>query len=251
MPGKITAVMLTLLFWSTVTICAQETVQNAADEGHPLNGARGGVHVSTLGTGAFAAWDVSDAFAIRGSANYFGYDLDRELSGIEYTVDLQLQSFGLLLDWHAFRGGFRVSGGAFVHRNELSAVAEASDIEIGEGLYHGVLDALVDFGSLAPYLGLGWSSRHGRSGFSVGVEAGILFHGTPKLRATGMADLEGVECRFAISEGGETTFSSCPASALLVDALKDDLEAEHREVSGNLDNFQLYPVVALSVLYRF
>ena len=80
---------------------------------------------------------------------------------------------------------------------------------------------------------------------------GALFRGMANLRATGMADLEGIECRFSVSEAAEATLPNCPAPVLLSGELKDNLEAEHRELRGDLDNFQLYPVVSLNVSYRF
>ena len=278
MIGQITVAVLTMVLLSIVSVCAQETMQEgetlqdeemrvqeeetvqgegmmqvedmmqgAVDESPSLRGARAGAQVSTLGLGVFAAWDASDAFAVRGMVNYFDYDFgDSEEAGNEYNVDLQLQSLGLILDWHAFRNGFRVSGGLFLNQNEFSAMAEDSGLEIGDGLYDGVLDTLVDFNGIAPYLGLGWSSRHGRSGLSIGVEAGVLMQGTPKLSASGMVTTEtGTHCDFSVSEDGKATV--CPA----LGELKADLEAEHRELSGELDSYQLYPVLSLGVSYRF
>ena len=245
MGGKITTAVLTVVFLSFASVCAQEVMQDAVDESRsPTMDA--GAHVSTLGLGVFAAWDASNAFAVRGMVNYFGHNLDREEAGIEYEIDLRLQSLGLILDWRAFGNGFRVSGGAFVNRNELSAMAEEGDIEIGDNLYDGVLNTLVDFNSVAPYLGVGWSSGRGRSGFSVGIEAGVLFQGTPKLSATGTVITgAGAICDFSVSRSGEAMV--CPA----LGDLKSDLETEHRELSEELDSYDLYPVVSLSVSYHF
>lgn len=276
--GKVAVAALIVAFLSIASVCAQETmqegetlqdedmmiqeeemvqdeetmqveavVQDAVAESPSLHGARAGAQVSTLGLGMFAAWDAWDAVAVRGMINYFDYDFgDREEAGNEYNVDLQLQSLGLILDWHALRNGFRVSGGVFFNQNEFSIMAEDSGLEIGDGLYDGVLDALVDFNGMAPYLGLGWSGGRGRSGFSVGIEAGILFQGTPKLSVNGTVTTgAGTMCDFSVSEAGKATV--CPA----LGELKADLEAEHRELSGELDSYQLYPVLSLGVSYRF
>lgn len=163
MIGNIATVILAVVFLSTTSVCAQgiaqegemmqgeEMAQGVADDSRSPT-TRAGAQVSTLGLGVFAAWDASDTFAVRGMINYYEQDLDRHEAGIEYNVDLQLQSVGLILDWHAFRSGFRVSGGAFINQNEFSAMAEDSGIEIGETLYDGVLDTLVDFNGMAPYL---------------------------------------------------------------------------------------------------
>ncbi len=141
MIGQITVAVLTVVFLSTASVCAQEMTQeedmiqdgetlqveemtqDVADESRTLRGRRAGVQVSTLGLGVFAAWDATNTFAVRGMVNYFGWDLDRHEAGIEYKVDLQLQSLGLILDWYAFHNSFRVSGGAFINQNEFSAMA--------------------------------------------------------------------------------------------------------------------------------
>lgn len=258
MIGKVTMTALTVVLLSIASsVCAQETVQEGemmqveemtqgmADKSHPPT-ARAGVQVSTLGLGVFAAWDVSEAFAVRGMVNYFGRDLGHHEAGIEYKVDLQLQSIGLILDWYALRNGFRVSGGAFLNQNEFSAIAKDSGLEIGDNLYDGVFDALVDFNSVAPYLGISWNSGRGRSGLSVGMEAGVLFQGTPRLSANGAVTTgAGTECEFFISEAGNAMVCSALAE------LKADLEAEHRELGDELSSYELYPVISLSVLYRF
>ena len=220
-------------------------MQNAAGESRSLHGVRAGVHVSTLGLGVFAAWDAWDTFAIRGLVNYFDYDLEDESYDDEANeVNLQLQSFGLVLDWHAFRNGFRVSGGAFVNGNELSSVDKGRDLDIGDGLYDGVLDTHTDFSSIAPYLGLGWSSGHGRSGLSVGIEVGVLFQGAPRLTFDGKVTSAETDCDFSISRDGKATV----CAELLSGGLKEDLEAEHRDLS---DSLELYPVVFLGMSYRF
>ncbi|MDE0204710.1 MAG: hypothetical protein OXP66_01570 [Candidatus Tectomicrobia bacterium] len=256
MIGQDTVTVLTVVLLSIASVSAQEMMQDRemvqteemmqdmADEGRDPT-TRAGAHVSTLGLGVFVARDVSNAFAVRGMVNYFGRDLDRHEAGIQYEVDLQLQSVGLILDWHAFRNGFRLSGGAFLNQNEFAATAEGSDMEIGENEYNGLLDALVDFDGVAPYLGLGWNSGRGRSGLGFGIEAGVLFQGTPKLSASGMVTEGGITCDFSVSQNGNATV--CPALGVL----KADLEVEHRELDDELEGYQFYPVLSLSVSYRF
>ena len=210
-------------------------------------GARLGAHVGTLGVGAFAGWDAAHLLTVRGLVNTAGVGLDLDEDGTEFAVDLQLQSFGLVLDLHPFRNGFHLSGGAFTNGNQLSAMAEAGDIEIGDGRYDARVEALIDFEGVAPYFGLGWSSRRDRSGFSVGFEAGVLLQGEPLLSATGRIASAGEDCQFSVSREGRANI----CSEFDDTGLMNDLESEHREVRDDLEDIPFWPVLVLSLSYRF
>ena len=96
------------------------------------NGWRVGAHGGTAGVGASAAWDFHDKLAVRAIANRFNYDRKETVSGKRYKGKLELANFGLLLDWHPFDNGFRVSGGAILNRNELNARATAETLKLGD-----------------------------------------------------------------------------------------------------------------------
>jgi hypothetical protein len=64
---------------------------------------------------------------------------------------------------------------------------------------------------------------------TLGVEAGALFQGAPRIREFG-------------SEGGSLSAEAGFAS---------DLERERIRVENDLDGYRLYPVVRMSLGYRF
>ena len=224
------------------------------------NGWRVGAHGGTAGVGASAAWDFHDKLAVRAIANRFNYDRKETVSGKRYKGKLELANFGLLLDWHPFDNGFRVSGGAILNRNEINARANAADgFKIGENPYgRGNLDAKVDFRNFAPYLGVGYDGGRGKKGFSFFAEAGAMFQG--KARLTGKGNVSGgggiVNCNFTISRSGQAniTGAGCvrnPGNAAVYDRLAMDIGREHEKLNDKLKNFKVYPVVALGVIYRF
>ncbi|HEX4939177.1 MAG TPA: hypothetical protein VFX11_10905, partial [Candidatus Kapabacteria bacterium] len=86
--------------------------------------------ISSLGYGLEADYVLSDRFSVRGQFNQYDYDDTFEEDGIDYDGTLDLSTFGVLLDWHPFGGGFRVSAGGFNVDNELSGVGS------GAGTYH-------------------------------------------------------------------------------------------------------------------
>ena len=228
------------------------------------NGWRVGAHGGTAGVGASAAWDFHDKLAVRAIANRFNYDRKETVSGKRYKGKLELANFGLLLDWHPFDNGFRVSGGAILNRNELSARATSDALKIGDNNIaygSGEVDADVDFRNFAPYLGVGYDGGRGKKGFSFFAEAGAMFQG--KARLTGKGSVSAPvgtgganrTCGFTISRSGQASFTGADCTQATnptaFNRLKEDVEREHAKLNDKLKNFKVYPVVALGVIYRF
>ena len=57
----------------------------------------------------------------------------------------------------------------------------------------------------------------------------------------------GTECSFSVSTDGAATATNCTDQP----TLEADLEAEHMDLSGELEDFKWYPVLTLGVSYRF
>ena len=236
-------------------LCSVASVTLGVARANPLEGmgpVQIGVHGGTLGLGVNAGLDISEKFAARGMFNTFGLDYEETESGNEYKGDLDLQSIGLVTDWHPFAGGFRVTGGLFLNNNEVSATATERDLDIGGTMYDGEISMLLDFESIAPYFGAGWTSGPiGEPGFSFSVDAGLLYQSTPRISGSGRLMGTGPQssCSFSLSTGGHATLTGCSGADFA--ALEDDLESEHAELSGELEDFEWYPVLSIGVSYRF
>ena len=224
------------------------------------NGWRVGAHGGTAGVGASAAWDFHDKLAVRAIANRFNYDRKETVSGKRYKGKLELANFGLLLDWHPFDNGFRVSGGAILNRNEINARTTGANFELGDGgggrMYTGEVRANVDFRNFAPYLGVGYDGGRGKKGFSFFAEAGAMFQGKARLTGKGNVRIAGggdARCDFTISRSGQANFDNSVGCTALrrVPGVRDDIRQEHEKLNDKLKNFKVYPVVALGVIYRF
>ena len=206
-----------------------------------------GLHGGTLGAGVHAGYDISNDLAIRGLVNYFNLDFDKKKAGNEYKGEVDLRSVGLVLDWHPFWGAFRVSGGAFLNDNRLSASTEGVDLGIGLGEYDADLNFRMDFAKTAPYLGIGWTSGRGRGGLSFTADIGALIRSAPRVSANGQAE----GCEFAVSRDGAAEVDCSGIAGVVAGELRNDLEREHRELREDLDKLKVYPVVSLGVSYRF
>ena len=187
-----------------------------------------GVHAGTLGYGINATYGVAEALNIRGQFNTIGLDADETDGGINYNYDLDWNSYGLLVDWHPFGGGFRFSAGYYINNNEITGTANGTNFTVGNTTYAGTvgLKSTIAFDSSAPYFGLGWGNAAEKGDtLSFMFEIGALLQGSPKVSLV------------------ETT-----ATGLVTQA---DLDVEAAQAEADISEFDVYPVVAFGLAYQF
>lgn len=199
--------------------------------------------ISTLGYGLEADYVISDKFSVRGQFNTFSYDFDLDEDDIEYDSSLDLSSYGVLLDWHPFGGGFRISAGGFVIDNEIKGKATGvGEYEIGDNTYTVDIgdtlsaSAAITLGDgFKPYLGFGWGhSPANKGGLLLSFDIGVIFQGSPDvdLKVEGTAN------------NGLYDFSQ--------DAnLQAEVRKEEKALKDDLKDFDLYPVVSFGIGWRF
>lgn len=192
-----------------------------------------GVKASTLGAGLEVRRALSDSFAVRLGGNLFDLSFDGSESGINYDFDVDLKSANLLIDYHPFKGNFRLTGGVLWNDNEAFGVADTENgVRIGNIRFTqeqiGDLTGDITVNEFAPYLGLGWGKALGKSGWGFSAELGAVFTGKPEVRLQ--------------SANGE--FSSNPI-------LLGELRREEQDLQDELDRFEVYPVVSVGLSYSF
>ena len=192
-----------------------------------------GIKTSTLGLGLEVERSFSDLISGRIGVNYFPYDYSGTEDDIEYDFDLNLMSLSALLDWHPFKGSFRISAGVIYNGNEIDAKAKTSGTyDIGDSTYTGAelgtLTGKIDFDDIAPYFGLGWDTSFGKNkAFGFLFELGLIYQGSPK------ADLS-----------ADGPVASDPT-------FQNELAKEENNLQSDLDAFKVYPVIAIGLSYRF
>ena len=70
-----------------------------------------GIKVGTLGAGVEGTVSLADGLNVRIGANNFSYDFNDTVDDIDYDAEFELSSYGILIDWHPFKGAFRVTAG--------------------------------------------------------------------------------------------------------------------------------------------
>ncbi|HEY7214880.1 MAG TPA: hypothetical protein VIC28_09630 [Thermoanaerobaculia bacterium] len=197
----------------------------------------------TLGAGAELTVGLSRQVNVRLGLNGYNYSDRREASGIEYDGEAKLRTGTALLDWHPGGRGFRLTGGVVYNDTTI----EGSSIPPASGIYNiggvpvpaslvGTLDAKADFDPLVPYAGVGWGNAvapNKRLGFF--LDLGVIFQGK--------ADVTLIP-RIPANSPINTTPGAREALDILLRREEQDLEDEAAD-------YDMYPVVAIGVSYRF
>lgn len=209
-------------------LSAPVAAQTTAPEGRVSLGATAG----TLGIGPEVGYRFTSLFGVRANAGWFRWDEDFDVDDVDYNGKLKLNSFGLMADVYPFRNKFRVSVGARLGDNKVRLRATPSEpVTIGDRIYApeeiGTLRGNVETNEFMPMVTIGYAGRL-TPGWSVGIEAGALFHGRPEM--------------------GELT-----ATGLLADnpQFQEDLRREIEDIEDEVDGYKVYPVVQVSLSYRF
>lgn len=193
-----------------------------------------GVHFGTLGAGAELSFSIFENTRLRAGFNYFDFSLDGESNDVDYDFDTQLRSFSLLLDYHPFGGAFFLSGGAYINNNEIGVAGTFDSGEVPSALSAltdtATVMADVEFNSFSPYVGIGWRSNNGMSGWDVAINVGVMFQGTPDV-----ANLR-VEA---------------PVDINSLSVVQDYLAKEEKEIEDDLSWFEYYPVASIQLVYNF
>lgn len=204
------------------------------------SGFRIGVTGGTLGIGPEAGFRFSETLGVRTNATFLSINATADSDDLEFDGNLRLRSAGLMLDIHPFGGGFRISPGFRLNGNRARAVAlpnAGQTYEIDGNVYTadeiGTLTAETDLKKVAPSLTLGYGGGVGR-GVVLGIEAGALFQG-----AVGIKPLV------------VTGVCANPASSPDCATLAADLESERLSVEDDISSYKVYPILQLSLSYRF
>ena len=189
--------------------------------------------LSTLGLGLEAGFRLNEHLGIRLGGNWLGFDYDGVEGDLDYDAEVTLASLGTLVDYHPFGGGFRLSGGLRYNFNQADLDGTPNDdIDIGDETFSpdevGTLTGDASFNVLAPYLGVGYGATLLEGSLSIGFDLGVMYQGQADV------DLDA-------------------ESGLLSDdtILQENLAIEEDEVEDDLEDFVVYPVVGIALIYRF
>lgn len=190
-----------------------------------------GLTGGTLGIGPEVGYRVSEMFGVRANATFLNISRGIDSSGINYDGKAKLKSGGVMVDVYPFGGGFRLSGGLRINGNEARVVATpTTSVQVGNNNYQpqeiGTLRTETDLKSLAPTLTVGYGGGLSK-GLVFGIEGGAMFQGKMKIKP--------------LTYTGNVALGT----------IATDLENERREIEDDIDGFKVYPILQLTLGYRF
>ena len=195
--------------------------------------------VGTLGVGVDLVVPYSADISFRLNANGFSYNDNRTIDQIDYDSTLSLKSLGVLVDYYPQQSGFRLSGGLYINGNRLegSATPTASQtLQIGNDTYTaneiGRLDTAIEPSqTISPYIGLGWESKKGIKEWSVSLDLGVIYQGSPDVKA-------------------EATINPSVPDAIRTQ-IESNIEIERQNIANEVKDYQWYPVIMIGFTYTF
>lgn len=222
-------IALSMLAFGTTPLAAQDTAASGQDRGGNFS-AR--ITAGTLGIGPELGYRFSETVGVRAAASFLSINQGFESDGIDYDGNVRLRSGGAMFDVYPFGGGFRLSAGGRFNGNRARLVATPTqDVEIDDETYTpaevGTLTGLATVKSFAPALTLGYGGSL-RRGFVFGIEGGVLFQGALRVEE----------------------FTSTGTLANDPD-FRQALEDERQELQQDAEDYKLYPILQLSLGYRF
>jgi len=196
-----------------------------------------GGRVGSMGIGIDIAKQLKKDYNLRISFTGYQFEYESLRGNITYGFELDVGATGLLVDWHPFSGGLRVTAGIYSNTTKLDGLATPFEggYGIGDTNYSvdevGELRADIDLGSTAPYIGFGWGYDIKDEGSGFALDIGILVQSSPKVEMT------------------VSTPDNVPDAK--ADDLEPDLRKEELELEDALSYFRLFPVIMVGYSYAF
>ena len=191
-----------------------------------------GPQVSSLGAGLEVGARFNDYIGLRVGANGFVYSFKQSSDDIHYDFDVRLASAGAILDLHPFGNGFRLSGGVRYGANRVDLKAKPDGfITVGGTTYSaadaGAVEGDLKLNRFAPYAGFGYQGHFMKDRLMLALDLGVLFQGRPNVHLEGTGILR-----------GDPSFEAA-------------VRREEQDVEDKLLILSYYPVIALTLSYRF
>lgn len=231
-------------FWmKTIFLAALLSVSVAAHAQNAPDGAKLTLtpQVSTLGAGvSIGSYYIGDNLALRANINGLNVDKDFRNNSVLYSAKVHLLTAGVIGDYYFSKdSGFHASAGLYYNENSVKGRgAYSGNVAVNTGMgiininpsSYGDVGYEARFSKIAPYLGLGYHART-TTGFSVAVDAGVLYQGNAKMSY----DMPGAY---------QTLANRSPAFNSLVNNNKQYLQDQ-------ANKFKLYPVISIGLAYTF
>ena len=222
-----------------------------------------GLRLGTAGVALDYTLPLNDYVDLRAAGNFGSLSRDESYDDIDYEVDFSFTALSAFADIRPFRGGFRVTAGAFSSAPDADISGGDPDnvrrYEIGDESFNAqiAMDGNVDLGGFAPYLGIGWGGTSGKRGFGVSVDLGVMFADSPdvSLDVTGQACDAGTNPNCDPNNNSSNPVNNTGFDVNGNSQAAQDFQAEKdrevQRIERDASDMDLYPVATTGFHYRF
>jgi hypothetical protein len=209
-----------------------------------------GVKVGLLGVGAEVAARVTHRSNVRAGFNVMGYSRNFSKDSVTYDGHLAFRTVEAHYDIFPWAGSFHVSPGMLAYIGDpISAralVPGGSSFTLGGQQYFSdpanpaSAKGKIDFNQVAPMVTVGFGNLIHRDSkrFSVPVELGIAFQGSPKTTlnyAGNVCGSPGVNCRSVASDP----------------TVQANVISEQGKINHSLSPIKVWPIISVGFGYKF
>ena len=212
-----------------------------------------GVKASLLGVGAEIATRVTHHTNARVGYNIMGYSRDFSKDGINYNGHLSFKTVEAHYDIFPWARSFHVSPGVLAYiGNPITAnalVPGNQSFTLGGQTYYSdrsapvIASGKVNFNQVAPMVTVGWGNlvRRDSKHFSIPVELGVAFQGSPK----STLNLAGNVCNAPSGTLGASCMSTSDPS------VQSNVLSEQTKLNKSMSPFKVYPIISVGFGYKF
>jgi hypothetical protein len=213
-----------------------------------------GVKASLLGVGAEVAARVTHRTNARVGFNVLGYSRNFSKDGINYGGHLSFRTVEAHYDIFPWAKSFHVSPGVLAYiGNPITASAIVpgnQNFTLGGQSYYSdpsapvTANGRVNFNQVSPMVTVGWwnlVSRRESKHFSVPVELGVAFQGSPK----STLNFTGNVCNAPSGALGASCMSASNST------VQNNIVAEQSKINKNMSPFKAYPIISVGFGYKF
>lgn len=216
--------MKKLVLASASVLALMSTTVSARDVSVALTG-------GTIGAGLEATTNITNSINIRGIVAGFSYSQSGSSGDVNYDAKANLFNAGVLLDYYPFETVFRLSAGAMYNGTKVTVDGKpnGSTYTLNGVTYTaaqvGTVNGEVKYNKVMPYVGFGFANPMKGSNFTFGMDIGAMI-GTPDATLT------------ATNPTNDATITS-------------NIAVEQQKLQDDANKFVAYPVVTISLGYRF
>jgi hypothetical protein len=196
-----------------------------------------GFKVGTMGLGVELNKPLQESLDLRLSLNYIeGQVSNFKVGSIEYDVEASATAIQAVIDWYPQQHKkFYLSGGFLLGNDHINPEPTPDfvfrGIKIGQALDRFDVDLKVDYGDIAPYIGVGYNNKTEKNkGWSYSAELGLAYLGMPKV-------------------GFNIIDKTTGKTPTLIP--QEELDKELVKITNKVDNYKVFPVMSFSWIYRF